>query len=141
MRLLRCCEGSEALFGALLLRRARCEGSEVLFGALLRCCQCLEVLFSVCPQLGYLLWEGQQVIGKNQATEFAPPLGSLLEYADQIMEFFDGKRHMFFSRRSRTCPASVGPNRISSDVPTLRRVHTAQCMDIVTGSECVFQCS
>ena len=27
------------------------------------------------------------------------------------------------------------------NVPTLRRVHTAQCMDIVTGSECVFQCS
>ena len=117
----------------------------MLFGALLRCCQCLEVLFSVCPQLGYLLWEGQQVIGKNQATEFAPPLGSLLEYADEIVEFFDGKRHKFFSRKGGIKGAAhalmCGAQSYLVMWLTLRRVHTAQCMDIVTGPECVFQCS
>src|SRR2546427_2407962 len=56
-------------------------------------CECLEALLGVGPQLGQLLREGQELIGKKKAAEFIPPLRSFLEYADEVTEFFHRKRH------------------------------------------------
>jgi len=88
---------TECLYHLDQVCKLRRHCRNLFFSASLGCSQFLEALLGVHAQLSHLRREGQQLVGEYKAAKFAPPLRSLIEHTDEIVEFFYRKRHAFSS--------------------------------------------